>query len=657
LVFGKVTEPVYAGAMHYFRHAPEEWGACLDAMVAMGLRFVDTYVPWSLHEVAPRVFDFGEQKPWLNVRKFVRLAMERGMRVIIRPGPHINAELTCFGIPDRVIWDRACQAFTPGGNPVMLPMIPLAFPVPSYASNAFHEETAIWFQAVGRELSDLRYPDGPIALLQVDNEAALYFRDGVYDQDYHPDAIRLFRVFLESKYKDSEALQQAWQTKDSFDAAQPPVKLDLADGGFAKQMDWVEFQEELLAVAMQRFALSLEDAGLGELPTFHNLPIGEAATPLNSARIGRVLDLVALDYYHRATPDDHAVIARRTTELVTRSEGAEQLAFGAEVGAGFPPFFPPLDESDSVYTLLAACAYGLRGFNLYMAVDRDRWVGAPIDVHGNPRKLADVYRNIVAALNDVNFHTLKRSVPVRLVMPRAIRRLARVTHAFGPVTPAAFNVSGAGYGQSCIEDEFGLGSVATVQAYLRTFEKALDTHGIPYAYAAGEELTESMQDARWIICALAGGVKSAFLSELDALGRSGVRVTVGPELPTRDGGMQPTEARQHFALSLTGSLEEPLDLATATKLVGRYADELGLTAFVLDHPAAKICMHEDAEGVARLVFLMNPTKDAVEVRCNLKDVASLEDLLVRSARPIERDMGLFAVSLAARSVRMFRVKY
>ena len=69
----------------------------------------------------------------------------------------------------------------------------MAFPVPSYASDAFHDETALWFEAVGRVLSPLQYPKGPIVMWQIDNEGALYFRDGAYDQDYHPDAIAFHR--------------------------------------------------------------------------------------------------------------------------------------------------------------------------------------------------------------------------------------------------------------------------------------------------------------------------------------------------------------------------------------------------------------------------------------------------------------------------------
>src|SRR3954454_4871683 len=65
--------PLWAGAMHYWRHAPEQWGPCLDAMKAMGLRIVDTYIPWGVHETAPGKFDFGENFARLDVARFLRL--------------------------------------------------------------------------------------------------------------------------------------------------------------------------------------------------------------------------------------------------------------------------------------------------------------------------------------------------------------------------------------------------------------------------------------------------------------------------------------------------------------------------------------------------------------------------------------------------------
>ncbi|HTJ84302.1 MAG TPA: beta-galactosidase, partial [Polyangiaceae bacterium] len=118
--------PLYAGSVHYWRLDPKCWRACLAATKGLGLGVVDTYVPWAVHELSPGMFDFGERNPAHDVAKFVATAGELGLKVIVRPGPHINAELTHFGIPERVVWDPACQARSPQGNPVMLPMLPQA---------------------------------------------------------------------------------------------------------------------------------------------------------------------------------------------------------------------------------------------------------------------------------------------------------------------------------------------------------------------------------------------------------------------------------------------------------------------------------------------------------------------------------------------------
>jgi beta-galactosidase len=653
--------PMWAGAMHYWRHAPEDWSACLDAMKAMGLRLVDTYVPWGVHETAQGVFDFGERYGRLDVARFVRLCGEKGMHVIARPGPHINAELTYFGLPERVVWDRECQARTPRDNPVILPLVPVAFPVPSYASDAFFDETALWFEACGRVLSPLLHPHGPIVMLQVDNEGALYFRDGPYDQDYHPDAIRLFRTFLREKYSSVKTLREIWNDESiTFATVTPPVKFDAKEANeLARHLDWMEFHEHLLAEAMGRFNQSLENAGLTTVPTLHNFPLGEAATPLNASRMAEVVDLIGLDYYHPANPQHHMTILRRTGELATRCEGRQVPPFGAEVGAGFPPFFPPLDDKDSLYALMAAMAYGLRGFNLYMAVDRDRWVGAPIDVHGMPRRLADEYHALIEALDKVAFNTLHRATPVKLVVPRALRRLARATHAFGPVTPAAFHIAGAGPLESCLEDDFGLGEIAPIvgESFVRAFERALLARGVPFSYAGGESLEMSIVGASWIVCTTAGGLKADFFTSLREAHERGILVTIGPRVPDRDGSMR-LLAKPHDVRGLeVEALDEP---SRADVLVARRIDELALPAYPVDVPDVHVTVHDDEQGVPRVAFVMNPTAKAVVATVGLGRTRVLVDMLPRP-RAVNRiephaGTGAFVVEVPARTVRMFSIE-
>src|SRR6266536_920878 len=180
VVAGK-TVPLYSGSVHYWRLEREMWRAALLQTQKLGVRIIDTYVPWGVHETASGEIDFGEGDPRRDVVAFLRLIHELGLLAIVRPGPHVNAELTFFGLPERIVWDPACQARSPEDNPVMLPMVPVGFPVPSYASEAFLREAEKWFALIGPKLAPLRYPDGPIVLCQVDNEAAFYFRDGPYD--------------------------------------------------------------------------------------------------------------------------------------------------------------------------------------------------------------------------------------------------------------------------------------------------------------------------------------------------------------------------------------------------------------------------------------------------------------------------------------------
>jgi beta-galactosidase len=636
--------PLWVGAMHYWRHPQSDWGRCLDAMKAMGLRMVDTYVPWGVHETEKAEFDFGQRSSRNDVARFVEMCGERGLWVVLRPGPHINAELTYFGLPERIVWDHECQARTPRGNPVMLPIVPVAFPVPSYASDAFHDETARWYEAVGEQVSKYRYPDGPIVMVQVDNEGALYFRDGPYDQDYHPDAIRLFRAHLRAKYKRVADLRAAWNDEQvQFVNADPPAHFDAKSmDELPRHVDWMEFHESLLAGAFDRMREALERAGLGELPMLHNFPLGEAATPLNPARVSSSIDLVGLDYYHRAA--DHPVIARRTTELASRCEGTSSVAYAAEMGVGFPPFFAPIDEKDSMYTLLCALAYGLRGFSLYMAVDRDRWVGAPIDVHGSPRPLADRYKMLFQALDRAKFPALRRRAPVRLVVPRALRRLARASHAFGPLTPALFHILGAGWHESAFDD---IGEetnpVQSGEEFLRSFETSLRARGVPFSYAGGETLDASTEGAQWVVCATPVALKRDFFASLHKLVGSNVRVTIGPSV----GGLPDTSGLEIESLG---------DRARADALVAKRIDELMLPTYAVDPAGASVTVHEDASGKERVVFVLNPQDEPSSVKVGLP--ARIEGLTpIFPARgddePILRGVGGFEVPLGPREVRVF----
>jgi beta-galactosidase len=660
VVSGEVV-PLYSGSVHYWRLDPADWRTALAETKRLGIRLIDTYIPWAVHEVAPGKLDFGETNPKLDVVSFLRIVRELGLLAIVRPGPHINAELTYFGIPERVVWDPDCQARSPSENPVILPIVPVGFPVPSYASEAFLLESDKWLAAVGERLAPLRYPDGPIVLCQIDNEGTLYFRDGLYDQDYRPEAIDLYRSFLREKYGTQNGLLAAYGRRaTTFDRVEPPVIFDAENADdLAWHVDWAEFQEHLIATALARMKAALVRAGLSEIPTFHNMTVGYEATPLSAARIGRAVDLVGLDYYHRANPTDRLMIERRTTELVTRAEGQNQPPFACEMGAGFPPFFFPIpDETDNRFTVMTALAYGLRGFNIYMAVDRDRWIGAPIDSHGRPRPFAEFWRKLTAGLEEVRFHELVRKASVRILMPALKRRLNRALHAFSPATPALFAVLGSGSHESCFEEDFGLGGAVAseVDAFVELFERALTRQGIPYAHVESDAAIAGLRGARWIICPSAGGMEPALWEHLSDASREGTRITVGPRVPSRDGSLRSLASPfDHTGFQLLqGTASHPyFNESDILGLASETVRELSLARYPVTPQSVSATIHEDAQGRARVLFVINPSAAAEQATIDLGARFAATDLLDRSQHET-RDRAL-ELWVPARSVRMLKL--
>ena len=186
-----------SGSLHYWRIDQALWSDILARCADMGLEIICSYVPWSVHELGPDSFDFRGRR---DVRRFCELASDQGLAVHLRPGPHINAELTGFGFPARVLADSRIMARGPAGTPVWIPAPPRAFAVPSYASTDFWREVTRWFDALEPILAPLLAPRGPVFAVQADNENSYFFRTAPFDLDYHPESVVGFRQWLRERY-------------------------------------------------------------------------------------------------------------------------------------------------------------------------------------------------------------------------------------------------------------------------------------------------------------------------------------------------------------------------------------------------------------------------------------------------------------------------
>ncbi|MFE4951883.1 glycoside hydrolase family 35 protein [Leifsonia sp. NPDC056665] len=154
-----VEHRVLSGSLHYFRVHPALWRDRLERLAALGLNTVDTYVAWNFHQRrAEQPADFSA---WRDLERFVRLAGELGLDVILRPGPYICAE-----------WDN-------GGFPAWL-TARVGTGLRS-SDPLFLDAVAEWFDDLIPRLVPLQASHGgPIVAMQVENEYGSYGDDGGY---------------------------------------------------------------------------------------------------------------------------------------------------------------------------------------------------------------------------------------------------------------------------------------------------------------------------------------------------------------------------------------------------------------------------------------------------------------------------------------------
>jgi hypothetical protein len=68
-------------------------------------------------------------------------------------------------------------------------------------------------------------------------------------------------------------------------------------------------------------------------------------------------------------------------------------------------------------------------------------------------------------------------------------------------------------------------------------------------------------------------------------------------------------------------------------------------------------VHEDAQGLGRVAFVMNPTRRDLDTKVAIPGAAALVDLLDGAATlRLTRAAGAFEVHVAARRVRMFAIE-
>lgn len=611
---------LFAGAVHYWRLERADWRQCLRAARALGLHVIDTYVPWGVHETRAGSYDFGGAR---DLGAFLDLVAELGMRAIVRPGPHINAELTHFGFPRRVLEESANLAVSGRNTPVWLPAPPSMFPVPSYAARGFQREVRAWLARVGTVVGPRLAPDGPVVAVQVDNESLMFFRLGAYDHDYHPDAL-------------------AWWHEVAGEI-EPPRRWDPLDQ--ARCVRWVRFKEDYTARSLAWITRALEDAGLGDVARFHNLP-PVSPTLFNLPRVEQaVAGTAGVDFYHRA--GDYADCRRRALYLVG---SAWPLPFAPEVGVGGPLWLPYMATDEQKNVMLGVLAAGVRAFNLYMAVARDRWYGAPISERGEQREPSRWLTRLLEVLAEVEWTSLRRMAPVALVSGRADARVALASSVADPLSPVLTELLGlgpAGATELAMDED-----AAEHHRWTLAVERALSMAQVPYAIVDEDCAAEALREYQAVIMPTLDRVDRAAWKRLREVAQAGTVVVIGPGKPSFDEYGQPL-AEDAAMPPRAGMMSRSSlgDLEGLAADLARLVEDLP-DAWMADQADVDCSLFLDADERPRVLFVGNPSGGKV-----IADIVVVPGTVLMDAMSRERLLpdaeGLVDVPLGAYQVRMF----
>jgi beta-galactosidase len=617
---GDQCVPVYAGAMHYWRVPRARWAACLRELHALGFTLVETYIPWRVHEPEQGAFEWSGDA---DLAAFLEAVRASGLRAIVRPGPHVNAELTSFGMPDWVLAEPDVQAKTSRGTPAWLPVPPHAFPIPSYASRAFHTHVRAYYAEVARVLAP--FVGDPVVAIGVDNEAQLFFRSGAFDLDYHPDAL----VWWDELHP-GIAAPRAWTAETA-----------------ALCVKWLQWKDTYIGRALAAFATMLDEVGLGGIAKFHNLPPGHHGLYDLRTLQRHLAAPVGIDAY--TSRSEFRALRRRAAACVG---DASPIPIAFEVGVGFFPWFPPLDATDDPTRerdhLLTLLSQGIRGFNLFMAVERDRYYGAAISSEGKV-EVAWI-KPLLASLQALAWPTLRRVTAVAVINTRADERHGLASCVIDPMTPVLADVLGLGAGGAT---ELGRDPAAIAsRKWQLAVCRALELAQVPFHIVDETATADELAAYRAVIVPTVDRIARSTWDTLNALAQSRRAICViGPNTPTRDEFDQPLAGAlpKRIGKLNPGSLD---DLPGLAEDLAALAGELAETWQVERPDDVRTSVFAEA-GLPRALFVISDAERAVTAILLAESGATLRDAV--TGETLRAADGRIHVPMTARGVRMFSI--
>lgn len=605
--------PVYSGAVHYWRLERDLWPRILDRVQELGFGMIETYIPWSVHETAPDTFDWGTDDARKDVEAFLGLCEQRGLWLLVRPGPLINAELTDFGFPAWVVQDPAVQARSAvdslhldaawGFHP------PRPFPVPSYASEAFYTYVARWFAAVCPLIARHLAPGGCVVGVQSDNETCYLFHDRAYASDYSAASLELYQRYLQERYSSLAALNVAYcSAYQTFAQVEPPRDCEVEQrADMARHVDWVMYKEYQIRYSVARIARMLREQGIEGVPIFHDVAF-QYRTPLDIAAMEQEIDWVGMNLYRNKEG------YRGAMQRVRYLAGTTRLPFVPEFGCGIWSHHPqaPTPADQELITLLAFM-HGLKAMNLYMLVERERWLGSPITRHATYRPdYAAFYRRFLVFARHYHLWSMRRAPGALVLLNFDLGRYAALASSLHVAHTDLYGFPRALFQ---VDLDLGLRWDITHEAddhcrdnWLGTVITRLEARSIDYDISDTHIALARLRRYPLVFVPTVDFMDAQDQARLLAYARQGGQLVIGPGLPYLTPALAPCEVLQPV---ISGPGKNEVGTGSIW-WVSQY--EACATVDALAQPAAYWCNDPrihlvlQTNDVGTLLFVANPTE-------------------------------------------------
>jgi len=424
---------LFSGEIHFWRIDPQYWEKCLCKLREAGLKIVSTYVSWCRHNISPIENDLiGKTDPQLNLRRFLQLCAKLEIWVHLKPGPWICAEELNGGYPEWLLQKKEILVRDNKESLVKGYNSPFSHYIPSYLHPEYLKYVKKWLTDVDVCIKDFCYPKGPIILIQLDNEPSMTFHDKAFESDYNSVNVKGFGVYqrwLKEKYSSIELLNLAHDTSyASFFDVKAPVALNIMRFcDLRKYTDWAEFKEWFIARHIKILREIHSQNGVKDVlftvnfNEHHPMAVPNNWNKLEQAACG----IGGYDYYN--IPPFRYKNFIDFIKAINYSLATLKIPWSPEMMCGIWKFDGGEEickdkdllsaQMNSMYLL--SIAYGLKGMNFYMFVNRENWEHAPVDEKGRPTKMYSILNRVMDFVRSVrDFPSLKKSQKIAVMYYR-----------------------------------------------------------------------------------------------------------------------------------------------------------------------------------------------------------------------------------------------